>query len=63
MERDAILPFADKYLKMVLKSNFILNGWIEEVYSDSLLFRTETRKSLIAFEVIAEIIIMDGDQK
>lgn len=55
MEKEAILFFIGKNVKLVQKNNFVLNGWIEEVYSDSLLFKTENRKSLISFEVISEI--------
>ena len=55
LEKEAILYFRGKPVKLVQKNNFVLNGWIEEVYSDSLLFKTENRKSLISFEVISEI--------
>jgi sRNA-binding regulator protein Hfq len=61
MERDAILYFSGKMVKIVLKNNFILSGLIEEVYSDSLLFKTDRKKSLISFDVISEIVTEDSN--
>jgi hypothetical protein len=61
MERDAVLYFSGKQVKLVQKNNFILYGVIEDVFSDSLLFKTERKKSLISFDVISEIITMEDD--
>ena len=62
MERDAVLYFLNKNVKLVQKNNFVLSGWIEEVFSDSLLFRTDKKKALISFDVITEIITMEESQ-
>ena len=61
VERDAVLYFLGKKVKLVQQNNFALTGLIEQVYSDSLLFKTDKKKALISFSVITEIIGMEDD--
>jgi hypothetical protein len=55
MNREMILPFQDKTIKLILEGNFALTGKIETVYDDAILFTTRQKTSLIVFTRIQEI--------
>jgi len=59
MDREALENFKGKYVKIVEKNNFCLDGVINEVYTDSLLFKTFQRESLISFNNIKEVIAIE----
>ncbi len=45
-----------KMVKLGLKpSNFVLTGWIDAVFEDSIQFTTKTKTSYIDFEAIISI--------
>ena len=56
MQKNSVLLFLGKRVKLVQKNNFILTGTIEDVFDDSLLFKTDYKTSLISFDVISEIV-------
>ena len=60
MNREMILPFKGKYIKLVLNGNFCLTGIIDTVYDDSILFTTNQKTSLIHFDRIREITPEEG---
>lgn len=55
MKREMVLPFQGKNVKLVLNGNFCLNGLIEEVFDDCILFTTRQKTSLIRFDRIMEV--------
>jgi len=56
MDQDTLIPFQGSQVKLILKPNFfILRGTLEEVFSDSVLFKTEQKTAVISFDRIAEI--------
>ena len=59
MNEEALLPFKGKYCKLVHTNDFVIDGTIEDVYSDSLLFKTYQQTSLISFSAIKEVIIIE----
>jgi hypothetical protein len=63
MDRDAISRFQGKHVKLVQKNNFVLSGVIDEVYGNSLLFRTCQGTSLISFDVITEIMLLNSKNR
>jgi len=63
MQKEQVMLFKGKQIKLVQRNNFILTGVITDVFEDSILFTTDKRRSLIVFEVITEIISMDGDKE
>jgi len=63
MQKEQVMLFKGKQIKLVQRNNFILTGVITDVFEDSILFTTDKRKSLIAFEIITEIVTMDGDKE
>ena len=56
IQKDFVKLFVGKRVKLVQKNNFVLEGVIEAVSEDSLIFRTDQKKSLIHFDVITEIV-------
>lgn len=60
MIREQVLPFQGKPAKILLLGNFALNGIIEQVYDDSILFTTKTKTALIKFYRIEEICADKG---
>ena len=60
MNREIILPFQNKKVKLVLDQNFVLIGIINQVYDDSILFSTNQATSLISFSKISQIISING---
>jgi len=60
MNREMILPFQGKKIKLVFDRGFILNGIIETVYDDAILFTTAQKTSLIVFSRIQEIVPLEG---
>ena len=56
MEKEAIKHFKGKLVKLFYNNNFNLIGTILEVYTDSILFRTEQRESIISLEEIRSVI-------
>jgi len=58
MRREEIENFINKHgrkVKLLKDGHFVLIGFIEELYPDSLLFSTRQETSLISFETIEEI--------
>jgi len=55
MNREIIAPFQGKHVKLVLEGNFCLNGIIDHVYDDSVLFTTTQKTAVIRFDRIQEI--------
>jgi hypothetical protein len=56
MEKEAILHFKGKYVDIHFKrNNFVLAGYILEVYSDSILFQTKQTTSAVPFSEIYSI--------
>ena len=56
MDQDTLISFQGSQVKLVLKPDyFILRGIVEEVFSDSILFKTHQKTSVIDFSRIAEI--------
>ena len=61
MNREVILRFQGKTVKLVLDGNFCLTGIIETVYDDCILFTTRQKSSVIAFPRIQEITPLEGE--
>jgi len=61
MQKKSVMLFKNKRVKLVQKNNFILTGVISDVFGDSLLFETDQKTSLISFDIISEIVSLDGD--
>ena len=60
MDRKAIEFFLDKTVKLVQDNNFVQTGVIEELFDDSLFFKTERVTALISFSKITEIVLING---
>jgi hypothetical protein len=60
MNREILIPFKGKTIKLVLNGNFCLTGVIDDVYDDAILFSTNQKTSLIHFDRIREITPMEG---
>ena len=56
MRKEAIERFLNKKVKLVQTDNWCLYGQITDVYDDSLIFRSDTRESIILLENIKEIV-------
>ena len=54
MNREVIEKFQGKKIKLVLNGSFCLNGIIDLVDEDSILFTTTEKTSLIHFDRIRE---------
>jgi hypothetical protein len=59
MDREAMENFKGKYCKIVEKSGFCIDGVVDNVYDDSILFKTFQRESLISFNNIKEVISLE----
>ena len=57
MEKNAIEPFKNKYVKLVKDTSEILDGTIVDISDDAILFQTELKRYGIAFGSIREIIL------
>jgi len=55
MEEKEIRPFLGKHVKLVRLNDFVLTGFIEDVYKDSILFVTPEEKALIVISDIKAI--------
>lgn len=55
MNREAIIPFQGEFVKLVLDGNFALNGTVDMVYEDAILFTTRQKTAVIRFDRIQEI--------
>jgi len=55
LNRSVISQFQGEYVKLVLEGNFALNGFIDMVYEDAILFTTKQKTSVIRFDRIQEI--------
>jgi len=61
MDAEIFRKFKGKYVKIGIKpSNFALSGWIEEVFSDCIEFRTQQKTSFLDFDVIVSISEQEG---
>jgi len=58
MDKDGVIPFINKRVKLVYKSSFNLVGVITDVYDTFLRFRTDQTASLISFDNIGEIVLL-----
>jgi sRNA-binding regulator protein Hfq len=56
MELEAVRNFKGKRVKLVYFNNFHLVGTIEEIYKESILFRTDQKSSLILLSDIRSIV-------
>ena len=56
MELEAVRNFKGKRVKLVYINNFHLVGTIEEIYTESILFRTDQKSSLILLSDIRSIV-------
>ncbi len=55
MDGNALKNFINKKIQLRKKDDFLLHGYIKEIYSDSILFLTDGRLRVIDFAEIAEI--------
>ena len=55
MNQKQIEMFQNQNIKLVFTNDFILIGKIEEIFEDSILFKTKHKKSLIRFDFIKQI--------
>ena len=56
MEKKAVEPFKNQYVKLVKDTSEILNGSIVDISDDAVLFQTELKCHGIALGSIREII-------
>ena len=59
MNRQLLLQFQNKRVKLVFDGNFVLTGYVESVEDDCIVFRTDQRTSIIRFERIMEIMLAE----
>jgi len=55
MNRDVLLKFQNRDVKLVLSNDFVIYGKITEVFDDCFSFKTSTKTSIISFQRILEI--------
>jgi len=57
MEREAVIPFEGKQVKLHYKrNNFGLSGWVKKVYKEHIFFQTDQASSLIMFDDIRDMV-------
>ena len=56
MEKNAIEPYKNKYVKLVKDTSEILDGTIVDISDDAVTFQTELKRFGIALDSIREII-------
>ena len=56
MEREPILFFEGKYVKLSYYNDFTLIGTILKVYEDSILFKTDQKTSAISIDAIKTLV-------
>jgi len=56
MEYEAVKHFLKKEVKLTFNNGFRLNGEILELYSDSILFRTTQKDSVINLDDIHQVV-------
>lgn len=56
LTKNIVERFLDQHVAITFTSDFLLDGYIREVYEDSLLFKTKQKESLIAFDAIKIIV-------
>jgi hypothetical protein len=54
MNGDALSNFLNQEIQIRKKDNFLLRGYIREIYDDSILFYTDGKLRVIDFSEIAE---------
>lgn len=57
MEKNAIEPFKNQYVKLVKDTGEALNGVIVEIMDDAVIFQTETARQGIALRSIRDITL------
>lgn len=59
MEKEHLIKFLGKRVKLVKSNGFLLNGTIDAVYNDAIEFTTEQATSLISLDIIKEIVLLN----
>ena len=57
MEKNAIEPFKNQYVKLVKDTGEALNGAIVEIMDDAVIFQTEIARQGIAMSSIRDITL------
>ena len=61
MDARIFKKYKGKYVKIGIKpNNFVLSGYIDEVWEDCIEFRTLTKTSFLDFDVIISITPKEG---
>lgn len=63
MEKIAIEPFKDQYVKLVKDTREVLDGTIVDILEDSIIFQTELGRRGISINSIVNIIPHDEIKK
>ena len=56
IEREDIICFLNKQVKLVKEDGFVLYGIIKKINNSSLLFETKQQTSVLDFRTIKEVI-------
>jgi hypothetical protein len=60
VKREDIYPFLRKYVKLVQHNGFVLDGKIDKISEDSVVFITKQATSVIDIKVISTIVLKRG---
>lgn len=60
MKREDIYPFLRKYVKLVQHNGFVLDGTIDKISEDSIVFTTRQATSIIDIKAISTIVLKRG---
>lgn len=63
MEKIAIEPFKNQYVKLVKDNKEVLDGTIVDILEDSIIFQTELGRRGISMDSIREIISYEEIKK
>ena len=59
MEKETVNRFLKEKVKLVDKTNFALNGTIDKIFEDAILFTTKQTSSLILLDDIKRIVLLN----
>ena len=56
LNKKDVTPFLSEHVLLTFDTNFRLEGYIDDIFEDGVLFRTNQKTSLISFDAIKIIV-------
>lgn len=61
--RELLLRYLNEHVKIVKTDNFVIDGIIEKVTEDCILFSSKGRERVIKFEAIREVVPLERGRR